>query len=424
MFRRFAIATALAVTLVPLPQAHGAFTRLAAERAAVDDALVLRALSQEAKAQRAQARATRALPDPQLRLGLANLPADTFAWDQEPMTQLQVSLRQALPNGKARSARFEAAMEGARQTAEQRALAALELRAALRARLIDVAWRQEQGELLARQEAVLAQLEAQALSAFEAGRGTENDVLEARLARQARVQGKLQNDTALASAESSLQRWLPEALLQQGPPPTLKALFPSFGSWPTSAAVREQLETHPAVRRLEAAWKRAGAERAAAKADFGPDYAVDFAYGARDDLSPLGRRPDLLSAGITLSLPLFAREKQEQGLVAAELREEGQRAGLQDALRALKADYDSQRGAAVQQSEALTHYETTLLPLAERHWARSLARFGEGTLPFDRALAAALALLSTQSAALDLNRQRALSESALLFLVAQELDHE
>ncbi|MED5442485.1 MAG: TolC family protein, partial [Pseudomonadota bacterium] len=164
MFRRFAIATALAVTLVALPQAHGAFTRLAAERAAVDDALVLRALSQEANAQRAQARATRALPNPQLRLGLANLPADTFAWDQEPMTQLQVSLRQALPNGKARSARFEAAMEGARQTAEQRALAALELRAALRARLIDIAGRQEQGELLARQEAVLAQLEAQALS--------------------------------------------------------------------------------------------------------------------------------------------------------------------------------------------------------------------------------------------------------------------
>ncbi|MGB0267724.1 MAG: hypothetical protein ACPF9T_07770, partial [Pseudomonadales bacterium] len=69
MFRRFAIATALAVTLVPLPQAHGAFTRLAAERAAVDDALVLRALSREATAQRAQARATRALPNPQLRLG-------------------------------------------------------------------------------------------------------------------------------------------------------------------------------------------------------------------------------------------------------------------------------------------------------------------------------------------------------------------
>lgn len=424
MYLRFAVAAALAVALFPMPQAQAGFSRLAAERAAVEDALTLEALSQEVDAQRAEARATRALPNPQLRLGLANLPADTFAWDQEPMTQLQVSLRQALPNGKARIARFDAAMEGARQTSEQRALAALELRAAVREQLIDLAWRRERGQLLARQEAVLAHLEAQALSAFEAGRGAESDVLEARVARQSRVQAQLQNNTALAAAEARLQRWLPEALLRQEPPSTLTALFPVLASWPTSAAVMDQLEAHPAARRLEAAWKRAGAQRDAAKADFGPDYAVDVAYGARDDLSPLGRRPDLLSAGITISLPLFAKEKQAQGLLAAELREEGQRTALRDALRALKADYDSQRSVAVQQSEALTHYEATLLPLAKRHWERSLALFSEGTLPFDRALGAALALLSTQSAALDLKRQRTQSESALLFLVAQELDHE
>ena len=340
------------------------------------------------------------------------------------MTQLQVSLRQALPNGKARAARFEAAMEGARQTSEQRALTALELRATVREQLIDLAWRQERGQLLARQVAALAQLESRALSAFEAGQGAESDVLEARLTRQARVLAQLQNDTALASAEARLQRWLPETLLRQMPPSSLEALFPVLASWPSSAAIMDQLEAHPAARRYEAAWKRARAQRDAAKADFGPDYAVDVAYGARDDLSPLGRRPDLLSAGITISLPLFAREKQEQGLVAAELREERQRAALQDALRALKADYDSQRSASAQQSEALDHYETTLLPLAERHWERSLARFGEGSLPFDRALGAALALLSTQSAELDLKRQRTQSESSLLFLTAQELDHE
>jgi len=424
MFIRFALTAALAATLATVPPAQAAFSRLEAERAAVADALALQVLSQEAEAQRAQARATRALPNPQLRLGLTNLPADTFAWDQEPMTQLQVSLRQALPNGRARAARFTAALEGARQTSEQRDLAALELRAALRERLIELAWRQEQGHLLGRQEAVLAQLESQALSAFKAGRGGESDVLEVRLARQARVQAKLQNDTAVASAEASLQRWLPEALLVQGSPASLTELFPTFTSWPTSAAVEDRLAAHPAALRLEAGWKMAGAQRDAAKADFGPDYAVDFAYGARDDLSPLGRRPDLLSAGTTISLPLFGREKQAQGLAAAELREEGQRAALQDALRALKADYDSRRSAAKQQSDALTHYETTLFPLAERHWERSLARFAEGTLPFDRALAAALALLSTQSAALDLKRQRAQSESALLFLVGQELDHE
>ena len=146
-------------------------------------------------------------------------------------------------------------MEGARQTAEQRALAALELRAALRARLIDIAWRQEQGVLLARQEAVLAQLEAQALSAFEAGRGTENDVLEARLARQARVQGQLQNDTALASVGVEPSALAAGSLLPQGPPRPLKRFFRPLTPGQRAPPSREQLEAHPAVRRLEAAWK-------------------------------------------------------------------------------------------------------------------------------------------------------------------------
>ena len=137
MFLRIALTAAMAATLATVSPTQAAFSRLEAERAAVADALALQVLNQEAEAQRAEARATRALPNPQLRLGLTNLPADTFAWDQEPMTQLQVSLRQALPNGRARAARFTAALEGARQTSEQRDLAALELRAALRENQLD-----------------------------------------------------------------------------------------------------------------------------------------------------------------------------------------------------------------------------------------------------------------------------------------------
>lgn len=39
------------------------------------------------------------LPDPTLRTALANVPTDTFAFGQEPMTQAQVGLRQEIPRG-------------------------------------------------------------------------------------------------------------------------------------------------------------------------------------------------------------------------------------------------------------------------------------------------------------------------------------
>ena len=46
--------------------------------------------------------AAAALPDPVLRLGAANLPMDTFDFDQEPMTQFQLGLSQAIPRGATR----------------------------------------------------------------------------------------------------------------------------------------------------------------------------------------------------------------------------------------------------------------------------------------------------------------------------------
>ena len=39
------------------------------------------------------------LPDPELRFGAVNLPVDSFALDNEPMTQLLVGLRQRFPQG-------------------------------------------------------------------------------------------------------------------------------------------------------------------------------------------------------------------------------------------------------------------------------------------------------------------------------------
>jgi hypothetical protein len=45
----------------------------------------------------AAGRAAEALPDPVLRLGAANLPTDSFAFNQEAMTQFQVGLSQAIP---------------------------------------------------------------------------------------------------------------------------------------------------------------------------------------------------------------------------------------------------------------------------------------------------------------------------------------
>ena len=43
--------------------------------------------------------AAASLPDPVVNIGLANLPTDGFAFDQEPMTQLKAGVSQMFPRG-------------------------------------------------------------------------------------------------------------------------------------------------------------------------------------------------------------------------------------------------------------------------------------------------------------------------------------
>jgi len=65
------------------------------------------------------------LPDPKLKVGLANFPTDTFDRDQEAMTQIQLGIVQMLPRGKTlelQSSRLgdDAKGELARAEAQQR----------------------------------------------------------------------------------------------------------------------------------------------------------------------------------------------------------------------------------------------------------------------------------------------------------------
>lgn len=47
------------------------------------------------------------LPDPRLRLGMLNMPVDTFDFTQEPMTQAQIGLQQQFPPGRTLAIRRE-----------------------------------------------------------------------------------------------------------------------------------------------------------------------------------------------------------------------------------------------------------------------------------------------------------------------------
>ena len=109
---------------------------------------------------------------------------------------------------------------------------------------------------------------------------------------------------------------------------------PSFNVDP--GKLRADLETNPTLLAFRSAASRADAEVSAARAAARPDWGWEVAYQRRDP-----RFGDMVSAGVTVSLPLFASTRQEP-LVAAR-RADASRvyADREDARRQLAAQLDA-----------------------------------------------------------------------------------
>ena len=91
--------TALCVGGGVTPDDLQVLTLSAAEQIARESDPLVNRFQRLAEARREGSVADGQLPDPKLKLGLANFPTDDFSRTKEPMTQLQVGLVQAFPRG-------------------------------------------------------------------------------------------------------------------------------------------------------------------------------------------------------------------------------------------------------------------------------------------------------------------------------------
>ncbi|MDH5192028.1 MAG: transporter, partial [Gammaproteobacteria bacterium] len=77
----------------------GILTLEEAETIALEQDPLVSGLQSSALALSEKAIADATLPDPKMKVGLSSFPTDTFKREQEPMTQVQVGIQQAIPRG-------------------------------------------------------------------------------------------------------------------------------------------------------------------------------------------------------------------------------------------------------------------------------------------------------------------------------------
>lgn len=340
---------------------------------------------------RLAAQAAGSLPDPRLTMSLENFPISgppALSPSNEEMTMARIGVEQEIPNpAKRRAARSLARAD--MTVAQAEAIAELR-RVRLGAALawIDLAYAERRLALVDRLLNELRPLAGSANASVVSGSARPAQTLDASQA----VALMEDRRSALAAdrerARAMLSRWTGD------PSPSLSGDPPQLLVHP--ATLRAALEQHPTVSSASASLRRAEAEIQMARAEKRPDFGLEVAYGRR---SP--RFGDMVSAGVSVSLPLFAGRRQEP-LVSAR-RADAARALAQreDARRTLIADLDARLADHVMHHEQWMRAREVLLPLARQRVELETASYGAGRASLVEVLQAHAMLADAELTALD-----------------------
>lgn len=372
---RFLFALALLVA-APAAPAQASLSLADALAQATPASPAVQSRSAQLEAARETAAQADQLPDPQLVLGVENLPIGASPLESDPasMTMRKIGLMQAFPAPAKRRARRALADRFVKRA---QALTGVE-RLAVQEQVAQAwfaAWAAQQ-EL-----DILQRLRERAAVAVQIGearlKGGTGSAVEAMAAKAAALEVDSRIEAAnavLLSARAGLATWMgidPADLPGVGAAPDL-------GRLPVSEAVL--LATIDEQRRLvEARSLEAIAEARVqeAIADKRPDWSLMAAYGQRDG----GRddmREDMLMVEARVDLPLFASRRQDRRVAArrAELQ-----SATADRLEAERAQRDAVRRALAEwrglRAQTELH-ERHILPLADDRSEAALAAYRAG----------------------------------------------
>ncbi|HHP7236618.1 MAG TPA: TolC family protein [Desulfobacterales bacterium] len=331
------------------------------------------------------------LEDPMLGFGVLNLPTDTFDFDQEPMTQKQVSISQKFPwFGKLDLRSQRAALLAIRANAllnEQKLFLAQQIADAY----YQIGFVEHSLRINDRLSETISRLLGEAETRYATGKGLQQDVLQAQVELSMLVDERITlerrrrslEDRILALLNRDTQQRISEATTPPEPGFELE-LEPLRGI---------ALNRNPALQIRQAEIDITETDIELARKAYWPDMDVRLAYGQRDEDFTGRDLPDFFSAQVVINLPVWQKTRQDSRL----------KSSLKNRLAAEKS-YRNLTESLPHQVDALVNEITRLkrnyslygqaLILQAEHWAQSaLVAYEVGKLAFDSMISAQIRLL-------------------------------
>ncbi len=356
------------------------------------------------------------LPPPMLGIKLANLPVDSFQFNQEPMTQAMVSYTQKLPAKGLLSSRKSAMLKAA-----DIANAKSQLRKSQLRKLISSAWvKGWQAEqvigIIKRHRSHFEQMIRSAEANYRAGlrRASQREVIALNTSLAQLDNRSQAARTRSIRAREAMREWLDDVQLSQLDFASQSITNPT-GNW----SDKVNFNRHPASFLSQRMADRATADIDTAAAVGGADRIWSVSYGYREDSNTGMNRGDFVSLGFSMQLPSLRNNANRARIEAAQSRKskierDGQLVELQ-----LRSEYQSNVEINSALEQQLLTYTQRLIPQLAQQAESTRGAYTSGEAPFMSMQRTQMDLMNIELEQVDLEANILLNTVNLDYLTAE-----
>ena len=322
------------------------------------------------------------LSDPVLSFNALNLPTDTFNLSQEPMTQTQFGINQAIPFPGKLALREEAAQYEADAAAKDVDETQFRLLRDVKTTWWSVFNLDKAQAIVLRNQELLRQFIQIAATKYSVGMGLQQDVLLAQLELSKLLDLELRLKGARRSEAARLN-----ALLAEPPdqpvqlPQEVSLLLPTVKDEQAFYQLADQYRPLLATQQSKIQASRSRVELA--KKDYYPDFNVGAAYSIRsgEDIGR-GSRADFASFKLSMNLPIFTGRKQSQAVSQRRSEMLQQTFRLHDLRNFVQADISQALADYQRARDRFELFKTGILPQVRQTVASMLAGYQVNKVDF------------------------------------------
>lgn len=376
----------------------------------------------QSQAMRETGIASATLMDPKLKVGFGGLPVDSFQFDEDPMTNISVGLMQQFERGDTLDLQQKKAGQQADGLALQVQARELTVANSMTQLWLELGYQQVAGSIMNENRRLLVELENYVQTNYSIGKSEAQDLLNAQL-QVSKLDEKLQaNQQVQRRLISQLSEWLgsdwlgSQAINSQTLEPQGRLHATNQIDWSLlesklatnrdSTKHYQLLMEHPLVKITDATISSNQTQVELAEQAYTPQFGVEVMYAHRQANNMAGEpASDLVSAYLTVDIPLFTGNRQDKNLSAAQYQVGAAKSQKDTLLSQMNAQVNALLVDKANLTQRLDRYQTSLLPQTAARISAVERGYQNNTAQFNDVIAA-----TADELALQLEQQRLITD--------------